>query len=598
MRSNRPFFYGALTVAAIVTLHIVWLDRQLGGPRATQFFSDLVAVPITCALAAACLSVARRHEGRGRRGWLLLAGAGLSWGAGETVWSYYELSLHREVPFPSFADIGFLGMIPLAAAAMLSFPTVPRRLASQARVILDGLIIAGSALFMSWATVLGPTFRQGSGDLIEQVIGLAYPIGDVVIIMIVLLVATRTPGGARAPVALIGAGLTFLALADSGFIYLTQNNAYATGNLVDAGWTAGFSFLALGALRARTEPPPPAVGDMAPTRANALVPYAAFLVATIVAGGVQVLEGRLGPFLFWNALFLVGCLLLRQLLMTMENLSLTRNLEVKVAERTAELADAMRDLEQANRLQDAFIASISHELRTPVTTMVGASATLLRPELAPTGPALELTEALRRSADRMNRLVEDLLMASGLSRDVACARIPFDVAPLLRSCASRVGPGGREVVTEGLDSATAIGDPEKLPLVVDHLLDNADKFSPPGASIRMRIERHDADVVISVSDEGPGIPPPLRERVFDRFYQVDGSSTRAHGGAGLGLFLARSLTEGMGGHLRVADTPGGGATLVISLSAVDPAPPEFDLRRRTDNEPSPSVTLNGGAPGS
>ena len=98
--------------------------------------------------------------------------------------------LGREVPFPSIADIGYLAFVPLAAAALLAFPSVPRRLSSRIRTVLDGLLIASALLFMSWMVVLGPLFDAG-GDPLTLTIGLAYPLGDVVIITILLFASSH-----------------------------------------------------------------------------------------------------------------------------------------------------------------------------------------------------------------------------------------------------------------------------------------------------------------------------------------------------------------------------------------------------------------------
>ena len=111
----------------------------------------------------------------------MLGLACLSWGLGQAVWTWYESMLGREVPFPSLADIGYLMFVPLVAGALLAFPSVPRRLSSRIRTVLDGLLIASALLFMSWMLVLGPLFQAG-GDPLTLTIGLAYPAGDVVII--------------------------------------------------------------------------------------------------------------------------------------------------------------------------------------------------------------------------------------------------------------------------------------------------------------------------------------------------------------------------------------------------------------------------------
>src|SRR5438094_495781 len=132
---------------------------------------------------------------------------GLRLGAGEVVWSYYELLVGQQVPFPSFADLGYLLAVPLAIAGVLYFPSAPSKATSRARTILDGLLITGSLLVISWSTVLGAVYRSGSGDLTAPLIGLAYPAGDVVIGTMLVILAARPPRSTRLPLYLLGGGL-------------------------------------------------------------------------------------------------------------------------------------------------------------------------------------------------------------------------------------------------------------------------------------------------------------------------------------------------------------------------------------------------------
>jgi hypothetical protein len=186
--------------------------------------------------------------GRTRRAWALLAASAACWAVGQATWVWYEHLARRDLPFPSLADVGYLGAIPLAVAAMLAFPGRTERAALQARSLLDGAVIATSLLYTSWSRVLGPVFRAGEGSVLEQAIVLAYPVGDVVLATIVFVVVARSRVGG-APVLLLGAGLLSLAVADTSFAYLTQEGAYSTGALSDVGWFAGYLLVATAARR-------------------------------------------------------------------------------------------------------------------------------------------------------------------------------------------------------------------------------------------------------------------------------------------------------------------------------------------------------------
>src|SRR5205823_6610270 len=230
--------------AGFSVLFAAWLAFSWGGETTTQWFDDIGEFVLAFIAAGACLFAARRHHGRTRIAWTLMAVSAFSWGAGEVAWSYYELLGGVQIPFPSFADLGYLMAVPFAIAGVLCFPSAPSRATSLARTILDGLLIAGSLFVLSWSSTLGTVYRAGSGNLVSDLIGLAYPAGDVVIATMVIILAARAPRATRLPLFLLAAGLVANLLADSGFAYLTTIGEYGAGNVVDAGWAAGYLMIA------------------------------------------------------------------------------------------------------------------------------------------------------------------------------------------------------------------------------------------------------------------------------------------------------------------------------------------------------------------
>jgi diguanylate cyclase (GGDEF)-like protein len=286
-----------------------------------QLLAPLLAV-------ASCARAALTGSGRARRGWALLAGSAGSWAVGQATWVWYEHVGRRELPFPSLADVGYLGAIPLAAAAMLAFPGRAERAAVQARSLLDGAIIATSLLYTSWALVLGPVFRAGEGSVLEQAIALAYPAGDVVLATIVFVVVGRARAGG-APVLLLGAGLLSLAVADTGFAYLTQQGTYRTGVPFDVGWFAGYLLVAAAARR------PPSGTVMARRRSSQLqfvLPYCPLALAVVTSVVLQLRGQDRGPFLYWTFVALVLLIVGRQLLAMLDNQALNRRLEAMVGQ--------------------------------------------------------------------------------------------------------------------------------------------------------------------------------------------------------------------------------------------------------------------------
>ena len=356
MGHRRQFRRAAIGAGAGTVAFLVWMWLRLGGTDVTTGVDDLGELVAAAVAGVACLAVSRRHTGRSRRTWVLLGLSAFSWAAGEAVWSWYELVRGVDVPFPSLADVGYLGAVPLAVAAVLAFPTAPARATSRARAMLDACLIAASLLFVSWALVLGPVYRGGSGAVLDQVLSLAYPAGDVVIVAIIVIAAARVPRGGRAPLVLVGAGLVAMAVADSAFAYLTQIGSYASGNLVDTGWFAGYALLALGALRSTDRPGPEMTRAV---RARVLLPYVPAVLAFGTAVGMEITGTPFGPFLRYNGLALIALLTVRQLLALLENTALNKDLEAKVESRTAELA----------RREARFAALVQHS--SDVVSLVG-----------------------------------------------------------------------------------------------------------------------------------------------------------------------------------------------------------------------------------
>lgn len=489
-----------------------------------------------------------------------------SWMAGEALWTLYELVLHKE-PFPSPADIGYLGAVPLAGVALLSFPTKSSELTTRAKTVFDALIISASVLCISWATVLGPLYASEWNSMIESVIGLAYPLGDVALVSIVVFISARSAKQARSPLLLLGMGIMALAIADSGFAYQTLNDTYTSGNVIDLGWMAGYLLLGLAALKP-AESSPGAPSRKRVTHFGIVVPYMPVLLAlAIIAVKQTAAGGMLDPLIRILAAIIFGLVIVRQMITLFENISLNRNLEAKVEARTAELEGALKKLGESQRLQDEFVANTSHELRTPLTVMLGSIKTLQRPELGLNRDATLLMAAAERNALRMGRLVEDLLLTSALGGQVRSAVEPFDVSEELHKVVEVFAESDKQVLISKPDVLMALGDPEKFKTVLAHVLSNADKFAPAGSTIRVEADQSNDQVVIVVRDEGPGIPSALRDKVFERFAQLDGSAKREQGGVGLGLFIAKRLAESMCGTLEVEDCGPPGASFRFTLEA-------------------------------
>ncbi len=241
-------------VVAVFAATVLWPVSLtvLSGTDAAQHVSNLGLTAVAALAGLAALRRGRAHTGATRRFWVLLGSGVSSWAAGQAVWTWYESVLGQEVPFPSPADLGYLGLPPLAAAALLTLPLASPTIAGRVRTILDGLVVASSLLLCSWLLVLGPAFEASDGEMLPKAISLAYPVGDVVVITMVVYTGLRARQQSEPlPVSLplVGTGLVAFAVSDSGFTYLTNAGVYSSGNIIDLGWFVGFALLLLAALR-------------------------------------------------------------------------------------------------------------------------------------------------------------------------------------------------------------------------------------------------------------------------------------------------------------------------------------------------------------
>ncbi len=362
--STRSFAIWCAAAAVTTAILGVWFGYELGGPTVSRNVSNVSLSVAALAAAAGCIAKSRLVSGRFRWAWLLIGCSMLSWGLGQVVWTWYESILGHAVPFPSLADVGYLGLAPLTAAGLLMLPMTAQSRAGRIRSVLDGLMIACSLLLISWFLVLGPLIDAGADRPIALVISLAYPISDVVVVTIVLfmLARVRRTRTVPMPLALVGFGLVTFAVSDSGFAYLTLTNSYASGNEIDLGWLAGFLLIMLAALKPARPMPERESGPVGDRPLVVLLPYLAVLGAVGTSMVELLRSGQVDAFVSWDRSALILLIVGRQILTLMENRSLTRHLETRVHDRTAELRAS----------EQRFQALVQHS--SDVVTMVDANA--------------------------------------------------------------------------------------------------------------------------------------------------------------------------------------------------------------------------------
>jgi diguanylate cyclase (GGDEF)-like protein len=328
----RVHWWTAACAVAAFALAIFILGLLSGGAAAYTYLDNIGETVAAFAAAAACAIATKRHAGRVRLAWVLMGASALSWGTGQTVWDWYQVVRNVQVPFPSLADAGYLLAVLLAIGGVLSFPIASERARAFVRTLLDGLLIAAGLLVVSWDTSLGAVYRAGGSAPFAMVLSLLYPLSDVAIVTMILVRVSRVPRTGRTPLFLLAAGLAAAAIADSNFAYLTANNTYGTGNVLDAGWVAGYLLVGLAALRTVRRPlhgRPPAV---LPSRFGALLPYIPAATAVGVTIAQKTLTGHIDEFTFWTLLTLIGLVLARQYLMGIDNTRLLSSLSARERE--------------------------------------------------------------------------------------------------------------------------------------------------------------------------------------------------------------------------------------------------------------------------
>jgi len=233
---------------------------------------------------------------------------------------------------------------------------------------------------------------------------------------------------------------------------------------------------------------------------------------------------------------------------------------------------AFRDVTDEQRLEaekSDFVATISHELRTPMAAVYGAAETLLRREgELSADQSRQLIQMIAAQAARLSQITEEVLLTNQLDRgELPVEREPVDVADVVRRTVEAMEAQLSAAVEVDVEIppelAPASGDADRIQQVMVNLLDNAVKYG--AAPLRVRIESANGHVRISVADSGPGITLADQERIFEKFYRADPQHTRAPSGSGLGLYISRELVRRMGGRLGVTSEPGHGATFVVEL---------------------------------
>jgi signal transduction histidine kinase len=476
-------------------------------------------------------------------------------------------------PTPSPSDGFYLAGYPFAAAGLLLL-----MLSSGGRNRLAALADAGVLTFafaiFQWTFVMKPAIDTSDGAT-ANVVAALYPAMDIVLLA-GLAGFFISPAWRTWSFRILAASVLILVAGDE--VYGLRPNSYTPGHWLDITWMLSYLLWGTAALH-------PSMRELSePRRAPALrVGFGriAVLASALLAAPLTLVVQKLrGASL---ELYEVAALAAAVSLLVVARLAgILRALEqIRLRERTARAAAEMMQgrlteqntkLLEADRLKDEFVALISHDLRTPLTSITGYVELALDEE---TEPPLDeerrgYLEVVSRGSERLLRLVDDLLFVARLQTGrLVLATTALDLGEVARQALAEARPRAEqkhlELAFTGDESVPILADRGRIFQLMDNLISNAVKFTPEGGRIEVRTEREPEGAVLEVSDTGIGLLPDELERIFDRFFRSSRSVDSQIPGTGLGLFIVRAIAEAHGGRISASLRDAGGTTFRVEL---------------------------------
>ena len=524
--------------------------------------------------------------------WFLIAAGALMFALGDVVWGSYTIS-GEEAPFPSAADWLYLAGYPLLiAGGVLLLRPLGR---AQGRLAtIDAAVIAIGFAVPTWAFLIQPFTETGAS--LESAVLVAYPCADLALVVLLsrLLI---TPAWRNAAFRLFVAGVGLMLVADIVYYGVGGANEYYAW--LDAAYTLVYVCWGAGALhpsmrRLSTEL---AQGDtrLTPFGVGVMTLAAASVPATLAWGLWG--GGEIDAFVFAATTALVLLVLARMaaLVRDSERLREEERLARAEAEATQRLLAEQNDrLRELDRAKDEFISLISHDLRTPLTSITGYTELLIEEDDEGPEDRRRFLEIIRRNGDRLLRMVDDLLFLARLQAGkLELEMREADLGQVVEDAVQGLGPRARaqriELQAEVHGPVRLYADPDRLGQLCDNLVSNALKFTQEGGSVTVRAWSEDGRALLEVSDTGIGIPADEVDRLFDRFFRASSATERQLPGTGLGLTITKAIVDAHGGSVRVTSELGAGTTFRVDLPRVAGA------AEASGSGSHGAVTSNGGS---
>jgi signal transduction histidine kinase len=487
-------------------------------------------------VAGAC----RMPAGR-RRPWLFMAAGVVLWVLGDLEWDI-EAALGRSPTSPDVSDAFYFVAYPLVAIGLLQLVRSVAR--TTAGTAIDSAVFGVMLASALWPLLFASVTGSNGESLAERLTMGVYPCWDIVFVVLGARIALMRPFETRRTVVLLAAvGALFV----GDLFWADSTETYVLGDWMDYGWLAGYLGFGVAALL------PASPRRQETETVSALRRFLVLALPVMVVPAVVVIETVLGHrFSVVDALLMFALLLLVLLRLGI----VIRGLE-----------SARAELRDQNRLKDELISVVSHDLRTPLTSIMGYLE-LVAEEKDPE-TAKQFLDVVQRNTGRLHRLVEDLLFVSRVQSGREALELgPVCLGDLVREtvAASLPAADGSDVeltCTVETDDVVLL-DAHRVAEVLENLLSNAVKFTPPGGRVAVFAGKEaGASLLLRVEDSGVGIADEDREHLFDRFFRASGADGIP--GAGLGLSIVKAIVDAHGGEVAVSSVVGAGTTFDVRL---------------------------------
>ncbi len=506
---------------------------------------------------------ARRRKGPGTAAWSLIGIGVAAWGIGELIWIYYSWFLGVEVPYPGLADVFYVGAYPVIFVGILMLPHMRVRKWERARLTLDAVAGTMALSAIVWTFYLeDAVYLDPGAGLLENAINLGYPVGDLILLVALMILATRRSQlQFDGRLVVVSFGMLVTALSDMAYVFQIEADTYVEGGRLDAAWLVGYGLFAIAAVMVAG----PTVLREHADRPRQLWPMVAPYTAIAVLFALTL--GELGgqATTLQVATAVVGILVIAR-----------QGVAIKET----------RDVVEKQR--NDLVASISHELRTPLTAMSGFTDILDEQPDLERSDRMEMISIVNAQTKHLSRIVGDLVE---VARDkLGATRLTYSTIAASELVDSAVGmltngASVAEITTHIESDLTVLGDVDRLRQVLVNYLTNAARYG--NGAIEVRAYRDGTRTMIEVHDDGAGIPKKYDLTIWDRFERGPHTYLSAVQGSGLGLSIARQLVEAHDGHTghRVSELLGG-ACFWLGIPAVRSDVGSVEADRVNSSSPS------------